>query len=205
MLRGVQLRMELSPRLYHWLVRPQWYVAKYNRQVVQKLLADFNFNSKTVVDFGCGIGTNCSLFSPGRYIGLDCNRQRIDYARCLYPDYRFEPINGPRLPLDDSSIDYVFIMAVLHHIASCELVEILRDFQRVLRTGGRILLIEPCLRDRRSVRNWMTQVCDRGRFIRNESAYCQLFRDNGFRVEHTQQFNKGFYRELFLIVAPAGR
>lgn len=78
--------MELTPRLYHYFVRPRWFSNRFYNMLFQN---SFNFKEKYILDFGCGIGSAAGLFDPKYYIGVDTDKKRIDYAKKLYPDYSF--------------------------------------------------------------------------------------------------------------------
>ncbi len=195
--------MELSPQLYHWLVRPKWYNKYYLENRVKRLLEDFDFNNKSVLDFGCGIGSNCSLFSPEGYIGLDCDNRRINYAKYKNRNYQFEVSNEEVLPINDKSIDYIFIMAVLHHIPPNNITTFLRQFHKILKNNGKIMVIEPCVFKKSYFGNWFMKTLDKGKYIFNEEKYLKIFKDNNYNVEVQKKFKKCFiYNEIFFIAEP---
>ncbi|WP_249930981.1 class I SAM-dependent methyltransferase [Paenibacillus polymyxa] len=105
----------------------------------------FSFDSQTVLDFGCGTGANCSMFNPLYYVGIDPDAQRIDYAKRLYSHHAFQVFNSNNLPFDNESFDYILIIAVLHHISSDEISSYMKEFQRILKPNGTIVVMEPCL------------------------------------------------------------
>lgn len=189
--------MELSPKIYHWFVRPSWFTKLYNKTKLKTLLSDFDFTDKKVLDFGCGIGSNCTMFSPEKYIGVDHDEKRIKYANYLYNEYNFNTLNDPNFHFLDNSIDYVFIMAVLHHISNCDLVLYLKEFNRILKHEGEILIIEPCLLNRSCLSNSYMQTFDKGKYIRTQDEYINLFHNNGFTSNIREKFKKCFYNEIF--------
>jgi ubiquinone/menaquinone biosynthesis C-methylase UbiE len=187
--------MELSPGLYRWLVRPKW-LTKYYIHDVMKLY--FDFENKTVLDFGSGVGSNCTLFHPRDYLGLDIDPNRVDYARRLNPSYRFQTLQGNRLPVSDRSKDLILIIAVLHHIPNAELHEYVKEFQRVLKPNGSILVIEPCFFQNCHISNWFMGRMDKGKHIQDEDGYFDLFRRHNFTIRVIKKFKKMFvYNELF--------
>ncbi|MDK2919280.1 MAG: hypothetical protein PWQ37_2013 [Candidatus Petromonas sp.] len=190
--------MELSPKLYHWLVRPKWYTTRYMSNTLKSLLSDFDFNNKKVLDFGCGIGSNSLLFNPNCYIGIDCDSRRINYAKRLYTDYEFRHFLGNNFSFFDKSIDYILIMAVLHHISPVEISNYLQEFHRILKPNGKIIVIEPCLFEKSPLNNWWMTTFDKGKYICNEKTYVRMFEENSYKVENTKRFKKCFvYNELF--------
>ncbi len=189
--------MELSPRLYHWFVRPKWFTKLYMNTKLKTLFRDYDFNDKFVLDFGCGIGSNCSLFNPESYIGVDYDKKRIEYANYLYGKYNFNVLNSPKLSFLDNSIDYIFIMAVLHHISSNNLDLYLKEFNRVLKPNGEILIIEPCYFSKAYLSNNYMRTFDKGKYIRTEDQYLKLFNNCGFETKVLEKFTKCFYNEIF--------
>ena len=163
--------MELSPKLYHWLVRPKWYTKLFLDSIIK---GSIDFNSRLVLEFGCGIGSNSILFHPEYYIGVDCDEDRVRYAYDLYPGYRFKVLNTDYLPASDNTIDFILVVSVLHHIPSKELPLYLEEFRRVLKPGGQVIVYEPCFFDDCLISNLYMNYFDRGSYIRNKSRYLQI-------------------------------
>ncbi|WP_233277377.1 class I SAM-dependent methyltransferase [Paenibacillus durus] len=184
-----------SPQLYHWFVRPKWFTKKYIHDQIQ---TRFAFNGKVVLDFGSGTGANCSMFQPNHYLGIDPDAGRIHYARRLYPTHKFLVLENGMLPVDNESVDYILIIAVLHHISSEEITEYMKEFKRILKPTGKIIVMEPCLCRKKPLSNWFMNLYDNGEYIRKEEEYIQLFRENEFSSQVINRFRKGFlYNELF--------
>lgn len=133
--------MELSPKYYHRFVRPKWLTKKFIHNII---LDDFDFRNKRVLDFGSGVGSNSTMFAPDQYQGYDIDPTRVDYARRFYPKYKFHVLNSRQFPIDDRSIDYILVIAVLHHVPTNELHGYLQEFRRVLKPYGKVLVLEPC-------------------------------------------------------------
>lgn len=103
------------------------------------------------LDAGCGVGLYAQWLSAaigpqGQIIGIDSGADRIDAARhLLHAEIacgRIQVRQGDitALDLDDHSLDWVWCCNVLHHIADPG--HALREFLRVLRPGGRIIIKE---------------------------------------------------------------
>ncbi|MDT3424849.1 ubiquinone/menaquinone biosynthesis C-methylase UbiE [Paenibacillus forsythiae] len=184
-----------SPQLYHWFVRPKWFTKKYIHDQIQPRFA---FNDKVVLDFGSGTGANCSMFKPLHYLGIDPDESRIHYARRSYPNYKFHVLENGKVPVDDKSVDYILIIAVLHHISSGEITEYMKEFKRVLKPDGNVIVMEPCMCQKKPLSNWFMNFYDNGEYIRNEEEYIQLFRQNEFSSQIINRFRKCLlYHELF--------
>lgn len=192
--------MELSPYLYQLFVRPSWFTKRYIHDVIRN---HFDFNGKTVLDFGAGTGSNCGLFTPDRYLGLDTDCKRVGYAKRLNPGYRFFHLSGSRLPVTPASLDYILVVAVLHHVSLPQIRTYLLEFRRVLKPSGKIIVMEPCFVNNVPLRNWFMACFDRGKHIRHEKGYIDIFEDQHYEVEVLRRFNKCFlYNELFLMARP---
>lgn len=138
------------------------------------------------------------MVSPDSYLGVDPDVRRIEYASRLYPGYKFRPLASNELPLENHSIDYVCIIAVLHHIPSNLITHYLQEFRRVLKPDGRIIVIEPFLSDKTPLCNRFMKWYDKGEYIREEKSYLQLFADNKYSYNIHKKFRKCFlYNELF--------
>lgn len=186
--------MFFSPSLYHWFIRPKWSTRKY---IHNPLAKHFNLTDQNVLDFGSGTGANCSLFEPTRYVGIDPDEERVQYAAKRYPTHRFLPFNCKELPLEDDSLDLVLIVAVLHHISSQQISEYIQEFRRVLKPKGMVIAMEPCLCADHLLCNEFMKWYDNGDYIRNEQEYYQLFEAGDFQCVPVDQFRKCMlYNEL---------
>lgn len=197
--------MELSPRLYHWLVRPKWFTNLFINTTLKSLLNDFDFKNKFVLDFGCGIGSNCTMFDPQSYTGIDYDDKRVKYANYLYKEYHFSTLSRSVLDFSDNSVDYIFIMAVLHHISSDEMKGYLKEFYRVLKANGKILVIEPCFFNKALLSNNCMKTFDRGNYIRTENEYLRLFHNNDYETIVLKKFKKCLYNEIFFTASPKAK
>lgn len=188
--------MELSPALYHWFVRPKWFANKY---INVHLNSNYFFEGKNILDFGCGTGTSCTNFDPNSYLGIDCDRKRINFAQRKYPEYDFRSINGSNLLISDGVIDYILIISVLHHIPDSEIHAYFEEFRRVLKPDGKIILIEPCIYDKVNFRSRLMCFLDRGKYIRREEEYLNLFKRHQFSAQAIKKYSQLFiYRKIII-------
>ncbi|MBC2398761.1 class I SAM-dependent methyltransferase [Clostridium tetanomorphum] len=192
--------MELSPRLYHYFVRPKWFLNKFYNSMFQNCI---EFKDKTVLDFGCGIGSSSYLFESSNYLGVDCDDKRINYAKKLYPEYNFITTKDGLLPLSQNSVDYIMILSVLHHIPTEELTDSLKEFKRVLKSDGNIIIVEPCFFKKARMRNWYMSKLDKGKYIRNEDEYLDLFRKANYKTKVIKRYNQLlFYNKIMIYAYP---
>ncbi|MHB8032535.1 methyltransferase type 11 [Clostridium botulinum] len=193
--------MELSPKLYHYFVRPQWFSNIFYDKMFYDLI---DFRGKTVLDFGCGVGSSSFLFEPSTYHGVDCDGNRIEYAKKLYPEHNFMAIKADgRLPLSRNSVDYVMILSVLHHISTELFFDYLKEFQRVLKLDGSLIIVEPCFYEKASLPNWCMSNFDKGRYIRNEDEYLDIFRKANYKTKVIKRYNQLlFYNKIMFFASP---
>jgi ubiquinone/menaquinone biosynthesis C-methylase UbiE len=97
-----------------------------------------------VVDVGCGSGRLARPLSAvfkGRYLGIDIVPDLIAYARRTVPlsQWRFEVVEGLRIPEESSRADLVCFFSVLTHLRHEESFVYLQEAKRVTRPGGRIV------------------------------------------------------------------
>ncbi|GAB6136975.1 class I SAM-dependent methyltransferase [Halanaerobaculum tunisiense] len=193
--------MNLPPQLYHWLVRPKWLTNIYINNL---LTNNFTFQDKEILDFGCGIGATCPIFNPDHYLGVDPDQQRINYATNLHPNYQFLVLTENHLNLPPNSIDYVLLIAVLHHMSRAEIKEILPQLQRILTPTGKILAIEPHFVSNSQLNNQFMDLIDNGSYIRTTNKYFTIFQNHNYQVNPIKKYSKlFFYNEVFFSATPS--
>jgi ubiquinone/menaquinone biosynthesis C-methylase UbiE len=100
-----------------------------------------------LIDVGCGSGRLAWALSRShfgdtiRYLGLDIVPAMLEYAveKCQRPLWRFELVRNLKIPEADDSADMVFFASVFTHLLQEESFLYLREAQRVLKTGGKIV------------------------------------------------------------------
>ena len=101
-----------------------------------------------VLDVGCGTGLLAQelaalVGASGRVVGVDVSRDMLDLAegRCSdVAQVRFVEGSATSLPDDDSGFDAVTCTQVLLYVAEVE--QALAEMHRVLKPGGRIVIVE---------------------------------------------------------------
>lgn len=112
----------------------------------------------TVLDIGCGTGAALAEYAAHgcRVIGVDPSPAMLAQAReRLGPEADLRVVDGRRLPVDDGSIDLVLVSLVLHSVSNEEAVALLREAARVLRPGGRVLVVDFGTSGLRFPRGWI--------------------------------------------------
>lgn len=112
-----------------------------------------------ILDYGCGQGRLAGELIELGYVnvlGIDSSTEMIRIARERVPDAGFAENHGERLPCGDASIDAVLMFAVLTCIPSDDAQKnLLREFKRILRPGGLLLISDyPLQTDERNLRRY---------------------------------------------------
>ncbi len=101
-----------------------------------------------VLDVGCGSGYFArrlarAVGTSGRIEGIDLSPESIAYATRRGPaNAAFTVATAQRLPHDDDAFDVVVSSLALHHIEPDQRPAALAEMRRVLRPGGRLLIVE---------------------------------------------------------------
>lgn len=106
---------------------------------------------ESILDVGCGTGTLAiaakrRVGPPGKVFGIDTSPEMIARARKkakktgLEIDFRNEPVQA--LPFADAQFDVVLSTLMLHHLPSKGRKEGVHEMRRVLKPGGRVLVVD---------------------------------------------------------------
>jgi predicted SAM-dependent methyltransferase len=102
--------------------------------------------TKTYVNLGCG--NHIVPSTKGiKWINID-NYYIEDVPNFLKGDAR-------NIPLPNESVDYILLDQVLEHIPMADVPLVLWEIRRVLKTGGKCVIIVPDFED--AVRQWLAQ------------------------------------------------
>lgn len=91
----------------------------------------------TLLDFGCGSKPYRSLFTVDQYIGLDFENPGHPHINEQIDAF----YDGKNIPFPNEYFDAVFTSEVLEHVFNPD--DILPEINRVMKTGGKILLTCP--------------------------------------------------------------
>ena len=115
----------------------------------------------TVGDLGCGTGQLTAALAPfvARVIAVDASAAMLQAAKKRlngYDNVELRRGDLEALPVDDARLDAATLALVLHHLPEPDAA--LRDVSRVLRPGGRLLIVDMLPHDRESYRQQMGHV-----------------------------------------------
>jgi ubiquinone/menaquinone biosynthesis C-methylase UbiE len=101
-----------------------------------------------LIDVGCGSGRLAYALSRSkyrdtiRYLGIDIIPAILEFAaeKCQCPSWRFELVTDLKIPEPDECADIVCFFSVFTHLMQEESFIYLREAQRVLKPGGKIVI-----------------------------------------------------------------
>lgn len=176
---------------------------RYKRlKFLQKFLYTINFQSKAVLEVGCGPGGNlkqlATNLSPKEIFGADISQNMIDIASKnlgLYENVTLNKIDGTKLPYADKSIDISFTVTVLqHNTDEVMLASLIKDLCRV--TESTIIIMEDI--------GLSETLGGGGSWIgRKVETYESFFAKHGFELSEKQFLNtkisRFWYQSLFAL------
>ncbi len=136
----------------------------------------------SILDIGCGPAAILGYFPEGvEYVGVDVSRKYIDAATRQHGDRgRFLCMSVEELPETGLGMfDLVLGTGVLHHLDDIQARGFFSLAERMLRTGGRCLTLEPCLVKGQHYVARMLIRLDRGRNVRTAEGY-QVLTEQSF-------------------------
>jgi SAM-dependent methyltransferase len=128
-------------------LRDRWWDASFTEFLRDALLPQ---TGERVLDIGCGAGTAeliLTMLQPGgaRFVGIDIVRERVRDAQRAAIEHALPATlataDAAALPFAAQSIDAAFAVCVLQHVERPTAA--LAGLARVLRPGGRLVIVEP--------------------------------------------------------------
>ncbi|MEM1109220.1 MAG: class I SAM-dependent methyltransferase [Planctomycetota bacterium] len=157
-----------------------------------------------LLDVGCGDGFFSHMFAQQgiEVLGIDPEPEGVEQSRQMTanqqypgPRPRFEQGRGDAIPRDDESVDAVTLFDVIEHLANP--VIILREIARVLKPGGKALIVTP---------GWQfggsSDAVYHGFEYTMEELTRQIASVPGLTIAHTGQIT-GVYRDLVVVAQKA--
>jgi len=108
-----------------------------------------------VLDVGCGDGARTLANLPPGSVGIDISRRGLELARETVPDARLAQADMVSLPLAADSVDGITAYHAVFHVDREDHPAVYREFARVLRPGGTLLMTLPGGRFETVRRGWM--------------------------------------------------
>ena len=152
---------------------------------LEQLIPKRKSSYPVVLDAGCGQGKSFRLltehFSPRQLIGIDADREALQYARAeaskegLSIELRQRDI--AQLDIPNASVDLLFCHQTFHHLTHQQAA--LEEFYRILKPGGLLLFAEST---RVYIHSWIIRLLFRHPKGSQHSAteYMAMIRAQGF-------------------------
>jgi SAM-dependent methyltransferase len=189
LVQGILERVLGHPRMYLALQRLLG-SDRLRKLCIEKLNAA---QGERILDLGCGPAYVIDYLPAVDYVGFDTSARYIEYAKRHYAGKgtfyceMFSRQHVERLGFFDG----VLALGLIHHISPDQGLEFLRLVARVLRPGGRVILLDPCLVPGET---WMARFLarhDRGRFVTDEAGYRRIAQQCFREVSTTIVRNSG--------------
>lgn len=155
-----------------------------------------------ILDFGCGSGIYCDYLGhdlESKYFGIDKNFADLVLARKFFPENYFFAC-GENTCFKDNSIDYIVATNVLHHLKLKQINKLILEFNRILKDGGKLILLEAVERSEQIgvVFRLVTflEVLIKNVKFKNHDYYKKILQKY-FHEEYFEKSNNNFYISMF--------
>ncbi|MFO7832487.1 MAG: class I SAM-dependent methyltransferase [Halohasta sp.] len=108
-----------------------------------------------VLDVGCGDGARTLANLPPGSLGLDFAREGLSLAAETVPESRLLQADMTAIPLAEESVDGITAYHSVFHVPRDRQPAVYREFARVLKPGGTLLMTLPGGRFETVRRGWM--------------------------------------------------
>lgn len=136
--------------------------------------ADTGKEGRHILDVGCGSVDNANLI-PGKYVGVDINPKYIDFCKQRFKGH-YLTMDATQLDFADASFDVVFNIGLCHHIDDHQVKKGVEEWLRVLKPGGRLILVDAIMPLQRwNLPGWILRKLDRGAYVRSWDVWSELF------------------------------
>ena len=175
------------------LERTHWWFSG-RRRVLKFLLSYLSIQKdSTVIDVGCGVGSNLPLLkSMGlKVIGIDSESYSLSFAKNLSGTLL---INGDvlRLPVKSNSIGLVIATDLLEHLDDDSMG--IKEIHRTLRREGKVILTVPAFKSLWGIQDVVGM--HKRRYSKNE--FLRKIEREGFIVLKSSYFNFFLFFPIFL-------
>ena len=131
-----------------------------------------------VLDVACGPGEHVGAFSQPVF-AVDTNRRYLEYA-ARHHAARFGVMDATRMAFGGEAFALVFAVGLCHHLADDAVRAVAREMRRVVRPGGRAVIVEGVYPPYRlHPGTWLFRL-DRGAHTRTRASITALVESEGF-------------------------
>src|SRR3989338_3570033 len=142
------LRFNILTPLFDFFCKIVGFGKSYRRKIISKL--PIKLEKEVVLDAGCGSGSLAidvkKKFKEISLYAIDADTKILEIAdkKAKREDLqiKFKKAFLQNLPFSDNSVDLVYSSLVFHHLNSEIKKEAMKEIYRVLKKGGRFLLVD---------------------------------------------------------------
>lgn len=174
----------------HW-----WYIGRRRilASFVREICSRIKDRRPKILDVGCGTGANLVMLGEfGEAHGIDVSQDALSFCRERGLD-RVRHGAAEELPYEDGTFDLVTALDVVEHLDDDAAG--LREFRRVLRPDGRILLFVPAFMFLWGVQDDVSHHRRRYRL----PELLKVVREAGFEIERATYANITFFLPILLV------
>lgn len=158
---------------------------KISHKVYRLVVESVELNSgDKILDMGCGTGTilyRLNKLCDIEGYGIDIEEKMIDQAKIKCPQMNIQYGDCSKTPFEDEMFDSLTACMTFHHFYDQKAFA--REAGRILKTGGRLYLADPCFPD--LIRKLINAIVKRmnlaGRFC-TEQEMIRLFKPYGLEI-----------------------
>jgi SAM-dependent methyltransferase len=129
--------------------------------------------ARSVLDVGCGPGTNTRHLNHSEYLGLDWNQSYVDYANRRFGREFIVTDVCSYQPAPGILYDFILVNSFLHHIDDDNTLRILSKLKRLLTEDGHVHVLDLVMPDSPCIARLLAQ-WDRGDFARSLEKWRSL-------------------------------
>ncbi len=142
-------------------------LAAMNEEVLRTLRVATDAPAR-VLDLGCGLGAtarqlgrtrpNVQITGLSNVPGQVTEGNRMTAAEGLAPRVRLIHADYTEIPLPDASIDHAYAIESICHARGVDKAAFVRELARVLRPGGRFVIVDGFMKHARPLPPWLARV-----------------------------------------------
>jgi SAM-dependent methyltransferase len=144
---------------------------------------------RSVLDIGCGPGTNAAFFERSAYLGVDLNPNYVETARRRFGD-RFVVADVTReVPERGAPYDFVLLNSLMHHLDDDGVEAVLTAAAGLLAADGELHILDLELPAERSAARFLA-LQDRGDYPRPREEWRRLIA-RSVEIHHFEPYPLG--------------
>jgi len=186
MLKKVSDKLAQYPGIYTLLRKGIEFNFRTQRKIISE---EFGKDCGLVLDLPSGVGEFSVFFGKENYVGVDIDEKYVEYGKKKYGKSLVVG-DAMKLPFGEGHFDGALVSGFFHHLRFEEVEKSLLEVSRVLKEGGKMLLIEDSPGS--SFVTKKLQKYDVGASIRPMEEYVPVL-ENHFEIEKKYPVKSGLW------------